>query len=285
VSKGYIAIFICFVIKAVHIELVTSLTTDAFLAALRRFIARRGKPKTIYSDNGTNFQGAAHQLHKVYAMLHSSSQMASVQDYLTSEGCNWRFIPPHGPHHGGLWEAAVKSMKQHLRRTMGSQISTYEELYTLLTEIEACLNSRPLCALSSDPHSSTYLSPGHFLIGDPLAQLPAADLTNVKLNRLSRWQSYQQQLQLFWKRWSADYLHDLNQRQRWQKATPNLQIGKVVLVKDDNTLPLQWPLAIITDVHPGPDGKVRVVTIKTPQGTFKRPIAKICPLPHVNDEL
>ena len=119
-------------------------------------------------------------------MLHSSAQMATVQDYLTSEGCNWLFSPSHGPHHGGLWEAAVKSMKHHLRRTLGSQIATYEELCTLLTEIEACLNSRPLCALSSDPQFSAYLSPEHFLIGDPLVQLPAVDLTNVKSNRLSR---------------------------------------------------------------------------------------------------
>ena len=274
VSKGYIAIFICFVVKAVNIELVTILTTDAFLAALRQFIARRGKPWTIYPDNGTSFQGAAHQLHEVYAMFHSSTQMATVQVYLTSEGCNWLFIPPHGPHHGGLWEAAVKSMKHHLRSTLRSQIANYEELCTLLTEIEACLNSRPICALSSDPHFSTYLSPGHFPIGDPLVQFPAVDLTKVKSNRLSRWQSYQQQLQLFWKRWSADYLNDLHQRQRWQKAEPNLQTGEVVLLKKDNATPLQWPTAVIVDVNPGSDGKVRVVTVKASRGTFKRPITK-----------
>jgi hypothetical protein len=107
------------------------LSTEAFLAALRRFTARRGKPKTIYSDNGTNIQGAANLRHGVYTMLHSPSQMAIIQDHLTSEGCTWRFIPPHGPHHGGLWEAAVKSMKYHLRRVLGSQIATYE-LSTLL---------------------------------------------------------------------------------------------------------------------------------------------------------
>jgi len=186
ITKGYIAIFVCFATKAVHIEVVTSLTTEAFLAALRRFIARRGKPKLIYSDNGTNFQGASNQLHEIYKMLHSS-QLARVQDFLANEECNWKFIPPHGPHFGGLWEAAVKSMKHHLRRTLGSHIATYEELCTLLTEIEACLYSRPLCALSSDPFNPTYLSPGHFLIGEPLAQLPSADYTNVQCNSLSRW--------------------------------------------------------------------------------------------------
>ena len=114
ITKSYIAIFVCFATKAVHIEVVTSLTTEPFLPALRRFIARRGKPKTMYSNNGTNFQGAANEPHDVYKMLQSTSQMATVQDFMATEGCDWKFIPPHGPHFGGLWEAAVKSMKYHL---------------------------------------------------------------------------------------------------------------------------------------------------------------------------
>jgi len=97
--------------------------------------------------------------------------MATVQDFLATEGCEWKFIPPHGPHFGGLWEAALKSMKYHLRRTLGSQVATYEELCSLLAEIETCVNSRPLCALSDDPLNPTYLSPGHFIIGEPLTQL------------------------------------------------------------------------------------------------------------------
>jgi hypothetical protein len=138
--------------------------------------------------------------------------------------------------------------------------------YTLLTEIEACLNFRPICALSNDPHESTYLSPGHFLIGQPLTQLPSVDYTKVKGNRLSRWQSFQQQLQTFWQRWSSDYLHELQQRQRWSRSSPNLQPGDVVLIRKDNTTPLQWPTAIITAGHPGADNQTRVVTIKTQKG-------------------
>jgi hypothetical protein len=183
---------------------VTSLTTEAFLAALRRFIARRGKPRTIYSDNGTNFQGAANQLHDIYNMLQSSSETARIQDFLANEGCDWKFIPLHGPHFGGLWEAAVKSIKYHLSRTLGSHIATYEELSKLLAEIEACLNSRFLCTLSDDPFNQTYLCPGHFLIGEPLTQLLTIDYSNVKCNRLSSWQTYQKQIQQFWQRWSSD---------------------------------------------------------------------------------
>jgi len=135
-------------------------------------------------------------------------------------------------------------MKHHLRRTLGSYIATYEELCTLLAVIEACLNSRPLCALSSDPFNATYLSPGHFLIGEPLTQLPSADYTKVKRNSLSRWQTYQQQLQQFWQRWSSDYLQSLQQRQRWQRTSCNLEPGKLALLREDNTTPLQWPTAI-----------------------------------------
>ena len=104
-------------------------------------------------------------------------------------------------------------MKYHLRRTLGAQIATYEELGTLLVEIEVCLNSRPLCAFPNDPYTS-YLSTGQFLIGEPLTQLPTIDHTNIKMSRLSRWQMFQQQLQNFWKGWSADYLHELQHRQR-----------------------------------------------------------------------
>ena len=133
------------------------LDNSSIPCCLRRFIERRRKPKTVYSDNGTNFQGASNELHEICNML-QSSQMARVQDFLTSDGRDWKFIPPHGPHFGGLWEAAVKSMKYHLRWTLGSQITTYEELRTLLAETEACLNSRTLCALSDDPFNPTYVS-------------------------------------------------------------------------------------------------------------------------------
>jgi len=281
ITKGYIAIFVCFATRAIHIEVVTSLTTEAFFAALRRFIARRGKPRTIYSDNGTTFQGAANQLHAIYDMLRSSSEMARVQDFLANEGCDWKCIPPHAPHFGGLWEAAVKSMKYHLKRTVGSHVATYEELCTLLAEIEACLNSRPLCTLSDDPFNHTYLSPGHFLIGEPITQLPSHDYVNVKPHSISRWQQYKQQPQHFWWKWSTDYIQGLQQLQRWQTTTPTLQPGDLVLVKDDNTTPLQWPTAVITDTHPGKDNSVRVMTLQTPKGTFKRPVTKICPLPRV----
>jgi hypothetical protein len=139
-------------------------------------------------------------------------------------------------------------MKCHLKRTLGSQVATYEELYTPrwnwgLPEFQT---------LSDDPFTQTYLSPGHFLIGEPITQLPSRDYVNVKPHSIYRWQQYQQ-LQHFWRKWSTDYIQRLQKRQRWQITTPNLQPGDLVLVKDDNTTPLQWPTAVITDTHPGKD--------------------------------
>jgi hypothetical protein len=108
------------------------------------------------------------------------------------------------------------------------------------------------------------MSPGHFLIGEPVTQLPSDDYTNVKCNRLSTWQTYQQQLQQFWQRWSFDYLQNLQQRQRWQRASPNLKPCDLVLLKEDNTTPLHWPTAVITETHPGKDVIVRVVNFEPP---------------------
>jgi hypothetical protein len=162
-----------------------------------------------------------------------------------------------------------------LKKTLGYQVATYEELCTLLAEIEACLNSRPICTLSDDPSNQTYLSPGHFLIGEPITQLPSRDYVDVKHHCISRWQQYQPQVQHFWRKWSTDYIQGLQQRQRWQNTTPNLQPGDLVLVKDDNTTRLQWPIAVITGTHLGKDNSVRVVTLQTPKGIFKRPIEKI----------
>jgi len=147
-KKVLFAVFVCFVTNAVHIEVVTSLSRETFLSVLTSFIANRGKPNIIYSDNRTKFQGAANELHKIYKIFQSTSQMATVPDFETTEGCEWNFIPPHGPHFGGLWEAAVKYTKEYLQRTLGSSVPTYEKLNTLLDEIEDCLTSRSFRALS-----------------------------------------------------------------------------------------------------------------------------------------
>ena len=123
----------------------------------------------------------------------------------------WHFIPPNSPHFGELWESGVKSLKYHWKRIVGKALLTFEEFSTLLAQVEACLNSCPLIALSNEPTDPSYLSPGHFLIGALLTSLPEADFTNTTMNSLSRWQLVQRFNQQLWKKWSADHLNSLQQ--------------------------------------------------------------------------
>ncbi|XP_044760248.1 uncharacterized protein LOC123317705 [Coccinella septempunctata] len=167
--KGYIAVFICLSTKAIHIEAVTDLTSTAFMAAFRRFISRRGICTDLYSDNGTNFVGAKKILDKE---TKDAIDEQAIKEAVATEAVRWHWNAPASPHHGGLWEAGVKSIKYHLKRTIGNHTLTYEELSTLLCQIEACLNSRPLIALSEDTEEIDVITPGHFLIGHPLKAIP-----------------------------------------------------------------------------------------------------------------
>ncbi|XP_057329854.1 uncharacterized protein LOC130670463 [Microplitis mediator] len=279
--KIYVAIFVCLAVKAVHIEVVTDLTTEAFLAALQRFIGRRGKCSNIYSDNGTNFVGANNSLKELNDLWNDPQHNQRVHDFATHKGIRWHFIPTRAPSFGGLWEAAVKSFKHHLKRAIGTTLFTYEEFNTIVINIEAILNSRPLTPLSSDPNDLQSLTPGHFLIGDTLTSLPEHDYREIPENRLSRWQHLQQIRQHFWNRCSKEYLNELNIRHKWStKGQPEtIKIGTVVLIKEDNLPPLQWRMGLITNVHPGADGVIRVVTVKTSTGNVERCIRKIAPLP------
>ncbi|GBM00440.1 hypothetical protein AVEN_179245-1 [Araneus ventricosus] len=154
--------------RSVHLEIVNSCSTDAFIGALKRFIARRGKPSDIYSDNGTNFVGANNELRKILKDLFNKESTGKIEDFIASEGIVWHFNPPATPYFGGLWEAGVKSLKSHLKRVVGNTVLTHEEFSTLVIQVEAVLNSRPLCNLSSDPNDDFVLTPAHFLVGSSL---------------------------------------------------------------------------------------------------------------------
>ncbi|GFS75768.1 integrase catalytic domain-containing protein [Trichonephila clavipes] len=282
IRKVYVCVFICFTVKAIYLEIVSDLTTEAFLAALKRFVARRGRPIEIHSDNGRNFVGANNELRKILKALFKG-KMEEIMDFLSKEQIKWNFNPPSAPHFGGLWEAGVKSLKYHLKRVIGNSILNHEEFLTLVVQIEAVLNSRPICPLSNDPNDVETLTPAHFLVGSSLVAIPDPDYTEIPMNRLSRWQLVQRMNQHFWRKWSSEYLNRLQQRPKWCKGNVGFKEGDLVLVKpSENSDSLKWHLARILKLHPGKDNIVRVVTLKDKQGIYKRPVTKIANLPYVN---
>ncbi|KOX69476.1 hypothetical protein WN51_06560 [Melipona quadrifasciata] len=175
------------------------------MKCFQRFLARIGVCKHIYSDNGTNFVGARNEMKRLTAFLKANRRTITNQAVI--EGVDWHFIPPHAPHFGDLWERSIRSAKQHLLWVIGETRLTFDEFYTVLAQVEACMNSRPLHPISFDPPDLNPLTPGHFLIGRPLTALPYPDVTDVTINRLDRFQLLQAFQQRFWKRWQADYLH------------------------------------------------------------------------------
>lgn len=277
-QKAYISVFVCMSTKAIHLELVGDLTSEAFIAAFKRFVSRRGQCSNIWSDQGRNFVGADKELKAAWTEANLVFEN-EIFNKMALEGTQWHFIPAYSPNFGGLWEAGVKSVKHHLKRILTTNL-TYEEMTTVLCQIEACLNSRPLSPIDdSDPDSIEPLTPGHFLIGEAPIVVPSPDFKDVKVNNLSRWQYTQKLLGDFWRRWQQEYLSRLQQRPIWLKKIEELKIGDIVLIKTDGLPPGKWSLGRVVDKHPGDDSHTRVYSVKSGTTVVKRSITKLCPLP------
>ncbi|XP_043264150.1 uncharacterized protein LOC122404277 [Colletes gigas] len=274
--KAYIAVFVCFATRAVHIELVHDYTTSAFLAALDRFIARRGVPSCVFSDNGTNFVGADRELREHFNIVYNTREM---RDTCGQKGIKWKFNPPSAPHFSGMQEAGVKSVKHHLKRILGNFTPTSEEMQTLLCKIEASLNSRPIAALSDCPEDYAPLTPGHFLIGSPMNALPVESVENENISRLTRWRAIQKFHEQLWRHWTRDYLTHLQNRYKWRTAQVQLKPNDLVLVQNPLLPPNQWEMGRIEEIFPGKDRHVRVVKVRTATSTYTRPITRLCKLP------
>ena len=185
------------------------------------------------SDNGSNFIGTRNELLKVQELLNREKQ----ENFINNQGIEWVTIPTKAPHFGGLWEATVKSMKRHMRRVIGLQVLNYEELVTIIIQIEAVLNSRPLYPMSNDPTDLSPLTPGHFLIGSPLLSLPERETDDatplpIRIQLIKKIQDD------FWKRWKRDYLVTLQIRKKWFSTGPDMRIGDLALLAEDNQAPL-----------------------------------------------
>ncbi|XP_059226988.1 uncharacterized protein LOC131998556 [Stomoxys calcitrans] len=277
ITKGYVCIFVCFATKAIHLEATTDLSTQSFLAALARFIGRRGCPACIYSDNGKNFVGASELLKKDRLdFLKTLQNQASQQNVY--QNLVWKFIPPGAPHMGGLWEAGVKSFKSHLRKFIPKMNFTFEELTTILTRIEACLNSRPLSPASDDPNDFSPLTPGHFLIGTSLLAPAEPDVSDQDVSFANRWKRLKIISQYFCQRWKSEYLKELHRRTKWKYPQENIALNDLVVIRDDRFPPTEWVMGRVEKTYPGSDQNTRVVDVRTSHGTLSRPITKLVKL-------
>lgn len=275
---AYICLFICTATKAYRLELSSSLSTETFLLAFTHFVARRGPIKEIHSACGTNFVGASKLLKPLEELTHLTFFQQRIQTHIAANQISWHFNPPSSTHFGGLWEAGVKSTKALIFQTIGSHRLTCEEMSTLLTQIEATLNSHPLCPLSDDPTDFEALTPSHFLTLELSTSLPEPNLENVPLSKLQRWRLTTDIHRHFWVRWKNEYLSTLQSRSKWFTTQDNLKKGELVLIREASH-PLQWKLGRIHTLNPGTDGVVRVVTVDTMAGSLTRPAVKLCPLP------
>lgn len=197
-TKGYTSLFVCFSTRAVHLELVSDLTSEKFLLAFKRFVGRRGICQHLYSDNATTFHGADQEL--IHNFKSSSRFYGEVAATLANNGTEWTFIPPNALHYGGLWEVGVKSTKHHLRRLVGKHTLIVEELSTVFVEIEACLNSRSLSPMSNHINDLRALTPAHFLIGESSFLLLEEPQQSEPKNRLERFRSMSWLRNKFWTR-------------------------------------------------------------------------------------
>ena len=268
-KKFYILLFTCGVVRAVHLELVSSLTTEETLLALRRFVARRGLPSVIYSDNARTFVAAAARLWEHFGPLRPEL----------------KFFAPRSLWWGGWWERLIKSFKTALRRSVGSKSLTRTELETTLHECEACINSRPLTFVGDDLDSSQPLTPAHFLVGRGVIHQPVGAKehpVSTAQELVSRLEVRNVILDRFWSVWSTEYVRNLPVC-TGSAAQGELLKGSVVLVQDEGRSRLHWPLGVIQNVYPGKDGIVRTVQVKTAKGLLTRPIQKVHNMEIVRD--
>ena len=285
VKKAYVCVFTCASSRMVHLELTNGLTTDEFLQAFSRMTNRRGLCRTVWSDNAKAFKAASREIKKLYDQPKSQSQSLwdtlnqdRIKSELSSKGIKWRFITERSPWRGGWWERFCRAVKEPLRKVLGRALLTFNELNTLLIKIEGVINSRPLTAVSDDNRDPLPITPAHLAIGRSLNQLPDAE--NDKLEESSkrimeRYLYLQRLLNHYWKRWRQEYLYQLTVRNKWQKETPPIQVGDIVLVSEDNISRGKWPLARVEKVHPGRDGLVRTATVRVEKSTLIRPVQRL----------
>jgi hypothetical protein len=257
-------------------EVADTLDTSSCINAIRRFMSRRGPVKKILSDNGTNLVGASRELQKAFQELDNDT----LQRFSACQGVSWSFNPPAASHHGGVWERQIRTERKILNAIMTEQhlktCQSEEELHTFLCEVEAVIKSRPLTTVSSDPADLNVITPNDLLLLRSNATLPPGSFNERDIYAKRRWRQIQYLADVFWKRWTAEYLPMLQKRQKWLQPSRNLQVGDIVLIVDNTAPRSSWLMGKVEQVNTGNQGLVRSAAIKTKTSLLTRPVAKLC---------
>lgn len=270
-EKRWGVLFTCMAIRAIHLEIVHSLSADSTIMAVQRMMARRGKIKCLYSDNGTNFRGASEELKTFWKNIDHDEMTKKFSEKMIE----WHFIAPASPNMGGCWERLIGSVKKILQNILKEECPKDEVLLTVFAEAENIVNNRPITHVSLDPSDEDCLTPNHLLLGlkrDPLP-IKFEETSTRKL-----WKKAQRLSDNFWSRWVKEYLPTLTNRGKWTKNSVPVQIGDMVVVVESNFPRNKWPLGKVIAVFPGKDGIVRVIDVQTAHGVYRRPVTKVCRL-------
>ncbi|KAL7745575.1 hypothetical protein ACLKA6_009799 [Drosophila palustris] len=269
--KRYGVIFTCLTTRAINVEIAHSLDTDSCILAIRRMMARRGPVKIIWSDNGTNFRGAARELQVALEELDESY----IKTYLANNKITWNFIPANAPNFGGCWERLVGCFKRAIEAVLSVNANPNDEtLRTIFMEAEYLVNSRPYVLESDDADDEIGLCPNDICVPQSCAiHSPGKFISNTGEKRV--WRISQYLVDAFWKRFIKEYLPTLIHRSKWRQDVDNFKVGEIVVMKD-NTPRGEWPLGRVMKVYPGEDGVVRVVELKTAKNTYRRPANRLC---------
>lgn len=270
--KRYGCLFTCLTTRAVHIEITHSLDTDSFVCAFQRFVSRRGQPEKVFSDNGTNLRAGERELRDSIQQWNRSR----LSRYFLQKEIVWNFNPPYASHMGGVWERLVRSIKNALKSVVREQLLNDEGLSTLMTEVEKILNDRPITQVSNDSQDPEPLSPNKLLIMRSNSCVPPGLFDKDDIYCRRWWRQVQYLADVFWRRWTREYIPTLQVRQKWPNIRRNLAVNDLVLVCDDSVARGHWPLGRVLEVSEGRDGLVRSCRVKV-NGTEKvRPLSRLC---------
>ncbi|XP_059380036.1 uncharacterized protein LOC132115641 [Carassius carassius] len=257
-NKRWAVVFSCLNTRAVHLEVVESLSASSFICALRRFLAVRGPVKHFRSDRGTNFIGAVKE-------LQIDSSGSELKGFLQNQGCTWTFNAPHSSQMGGVWERMIGIARRILEALLMKTPTrlTHEVLTTLMSEVMAIMNSRPLTPISSDAGMPQVLSPAILLTQK--ASVAPAPPGNFEIGHLhkNQWRQVQMLADSFWKQWKQEYLSTLQPRRKWTEERKSIQEGDIVLLKDGEAKRSEWPIGLIAKTIASSDGKIHKVMVKT----------------------